>query len=345
MDPYPKLHLLNPDRLPHNRSQIIQSCTPAIREQLTSCTSILQSCSNAEALRYLNKISINSALKTDTSLAEAVSDEHNTQEKYIALVDDYMGVVRVSGDPLLVLIEGIFQGYRELLQEALMAGTSVDAQQWTNLRNGFESMLRYIAQQPVNRSADAPLYLPTTTRECHDDYDPLRRWVLGHHVFYVLIQSLIVAIDCFNSEIESDNLEEAETALALATVLMWSSESALRFAGDFSVTGYNDVVRPSMMPPHAPPGLSGQFSRDHVYLVKFMTGLKQIFAHLHPSLRPQHEQFMQALQTAYESHKFVCDRFVSSEQGSLRMNATSKNTAADVLEGLKKVRLKTVKPL
>ncbi|MEC4891466.1 MAG: hypothetical protein SAL07_06850 [Oscillatoria sp. PMC 1051.18] len=347
MEQYSKLYLTRPEQLPRHREEISQNCSLEVQSAIADCTYKLRSSNDADALRHIretfNWILLNFPSVVARHQTVTKSVERNEKDYYVEIVDNYMGVVRVDGDPFFVLLQSILQAYSELLEEALSVGTSIKAPKWRNLRHAFESILSYLAQESIPPSADPCLTISPRSNPADNNDNPLRRWVIGHHVFYVLIQSLIVALNCFHAEMKAENFQEAEVAIAIATSLMWGAESALRFTGDFSSSQFQDVVRPSMMPPNAPSGLSGQFSMDHLYLVKLLSKLKPMLANLNHSLMTQHQQFTKAFEATYEAHKFVCGKFVGINSQSLRMNSSSKKSAVDVLNDLKILRLKNLK--
>lgn len=79
----------------------------------------------------------------------------------------------------------------------------------------------------------------------------LQRWHAGHHVFFVLIQGIIVALTRFERALAAGNITAAREALRVASVLMVASAAAMRFAGMYSRTAYDDAVVPTMSPPNA----------------------------------------------------------------------------------------------
>ncbi len=342
MSHHPTLYLLNVEQLPHNRAEIRQATTISVNQALGTCTSIFPCPSDAEVLtrvidaRGMIPIEIESAtyVHQDRAMVNERPEEH----------DYFFNIVRVSGNPLRVLAHSILQAYGELLEDTLAEGTSLNSSEWSRLRAAFDTMLHYISQEPAQPLVNTSRYLPTASSHSRGEPDPLRRWRIGHHVFLTLIQNLVVAFGCFGSAITSNDLPEAVVALELATILMWGSASALRFAGDFQPQQYEAVVRPVMMPPNLEPGFSGLQSRDHYYLIKSLSRLKPVFMKLDPYLRSQHHQFLQAFDAAYEAHKLVCARFKGNELPSLRMNLDAKQSAVDVLDQLKHVRLRNLQP-
>ena len=340
MSHYPTLYLLNVEQLPHNRNDMYQATTTSISQALAICTSLASHSSVAEVLtsvseaRNMIPIEIKPAISVnqDQALAMERPEEH----------DSFFNIVRVDGDAFHVLVYSTLQSYSELLEDALTEGTSLDLWEWSRLRVAFDAMIHYISHKPVQPLVNVSYHLPTKNSYSCEQRDPLHRWRIGHHVFITLIQDLVVAFGCFSGAITSDDLSEAEVALELATILMWGSASALRFAGDFHPQQYETLVRPAMMPPNLEPGFSGLQSRDHYYLIKSLSRLKSVFKRLDPCFQSQYYQFLQAFDAAYEAHKLVCSRFKGDQQPSLRMQAEVRHTAIDVIDQLKHARMRNL---
>src|SRR5204862_471760 len=137
---------------------------------------------------------------------------------------------------------------------------SSDAEALTHVRDALNMLPMEIVAMAIGNGWD-PATGNETAGDEYDDYfgvvrvsgDPLRRWRVGHHVFFALIQSLVVTFHWFSSAIAAADLDAAQAALELAATLMWGSAAAFRFAGDFPPEEYDEVVRPSMMPPNLAP--------------------------------------------------------------------------------------------
>jgi hypothetical protein len=167
----------------------------------------------------------------------------------------------------------------------------------------------------------------------------LRRWVQGHHVFLILIQGLIISLNCFESAFNDDAREESLNALELATALMDGSSAALHHAGDFPSVVYEETVRPTMMPPNVPPGMSGILARDHRHLIKLLHSQRPLYGALEPTLKQKYNEFVTAFGRAYDAHKLVCAHFRGGERPSL-LNGEAEQSGVELLEELKRSRLK-----
>jgi hypothetical protein len=171
----------------------------------------------------------------------------------------------------------------------------------------------------------------------------LARWKKGHHVFFLFLQGLIMSVHRFERALKLRNNLKAGKALSTATNLMWGSAAALRYAGDFPEKIYDNFVRVSMSPPNVNDGFSGLLSFDHAVLIRQLIQLKETFKQLPPDLKKQHQRFVWAMSTAYDSHKYVCASFKGGEVKSLRMSESSDKTSVEVLESFKQNRLKLIK--
>lgn len=335
------LSILKAEELPRSRDKIRQNITACISRALAITSCISPDSSDSEALTYMHKA-------LDIIAINATTSTYNQQEKAKLPFDryeehdDFFRVVRVSGNPLSILIHSIIKAYYLLLEDSIAAGVTLNKSEWQRLRMSFEAMLAYL-RETIFDTCDKPDLRLETQTVAKRALDPLRRWRLGHQVFSSLIQSLIVILNCFGHAFNANNLQDAYAALELATCLMWGSASALRFAGDFQPVSYERIVRPAMMPPNLEPGFSGLQIRDHRYLLKILQELKPIFAKMDDHLYNRHRQFSQAMEATYEAHKFVCGRFKGCEEPSLRMNANAKMSSVDALDQLKHSRLRSVK--
>lgn len=174
--------------------------------------------------------------------------------------------------------------------------------------------------------------------------NPLARWRVGHHLFFVLIQGLVLALRRFELALEAGSTQDAASRLESATSLLWASAIAMRFAGDFEPEKYDHEVRPTMTPPQVPDGFSGLLSQDHHAMVETLKRLRPVFAAPPPGLERSRDRFVAALDSAYRCHMFVCRRFAGDEAPSLRTATGNARSAVQVLEKFHRSRVETVEP-
>lgn len=147
--------------------------------------------------------------------------------------------------------------------------------------------------------------------------NPLNRWKVAHHLFFVLIEGLILAHRDLLEALEQNDVEKAMASFNLASQLFWGSTGAFRFGTDYTAEDYESVVRPSMGPPTYTPGFSDLQSIDHTALLNLISKLTPYFKNLSELLKPAYQGYLSALNTVYENHAYVCERFVGEKGGSL----------------------------
>lgn len=227
--------------------------------------------------------------------------------------DRYFRVRRVETTaPLAAFYEATVIAYYRLLAESL-EGHSLTPVELGYLRGALEGVLLRLQtpdRSPASRSLRRPAVAFATPPR--GQVDVLRRWVRGHHAFFVMIQALLLAHEWLSRAMRSGEPARIQAMLNWATELWWAAGAAFRFAGDFEQDLYATIVRPSMCPPHVSDGFSGLHSPDHTEL---MGQLKASRAALddrcltHPV---EHRSYLSALSSVYDSHVYVCEEFVGN---------------------------------
>jgi hypothetical protein len=332
-------YLLTPDDLPRSRGACVaRGDAAAALALITACA---PSCSDATALAVAGQAVARLALHPQ-ALEPVGTDPHETERNRSN--DEAFGIVRMRGDVVPILVNSTLQGYVALLEEALAGGVNIGGEDWGKLRGAF-GLLFHIFQYgslegftvPDRRAA--PGDAPSADAASHS---ALSRWIRGHHLFMVLIQGLVISFSSFHREVDAGQIDEAGDSLRAATCLMVASGAALRFTGGFTYSAYEREVRPTLMPPIAPEGLTGLYWRDHEYLIARLTRARAIFTSLDPLLRAPLYAFHDALKETYDSHKLVCASFVGTEQPSLLMATRTQKSAVETLDHFKRVRLNLV---
>ncbi len=130
----------------------------------------------------------------------------------------------------------------------------------------------------------------------------MERWIVGHHLFFVEIQAIILAIDAYERA-------QSDANLRAVAALLRGSTASMQFAGNFARADY-EVVRASMA--DLENDFSGTFSADHRVMMRKLATLKRL-------ADPASAAFLElknALEEAYKAHAHVCRRFVG-DAGSL----------------------------
>lgn len=260
--------------------------------------------------------------------------------------DNYCRIERVTGEwSRVIYVHSVLRAYEELIEEMLEGGTMVTSRQWYNLRAAFDSMLLFLNGDFAAKPAPEEAYVTSIRWKVGQRPDAVARWIRGHHIFIVLIQSLITTVNCFISAYSVRDLKLSAMTLDTATRLFDGCSASLNFAGDFSAREYESTVRPSMMPPNVPPGMSGVLARDHEHLMHLLRGQMQVPADLDPRLREHYQQFLSAFGNTYEAHKLVCSRFVGDDRPSLLNRDGEAEAAVAVLDKVKMSRLRSFNQL
>jgi hypothetical protein len=270
------------------------------------------------------------------SLGEPVGEDPDESEANRAN-DIAFGIVRTDAPPAPVLIDAALASLSGVLDLAADRGIGLDRRDWTDLINGFDTLLAWLAN-PRTVPARPPVPAAQGIREVRAD-DALRRWVRGHHVFMVFAQGSALAARNLSHCAAAGDMEGAVVATRVATALMCSSRAALRFAGDVTNLAYRSEIRPTLMPPVAPPKMSGLRWRDHEALVRQLAAARDGFAWLarsHPELL---QGFRAELEATYLAHRGVCESFVGTESPSLLATSRSERSAVGVLDQFRELRL------
>ncbi|MDQ9126174.1 hypothetical protein RDT67_07020 [Serratia fonticola] len=164
----------------------------------------------------------------------------------------------------------------------------------------------------------------------------LLRWKVGHQVFFLFIQSTLMALMNIERFYHEKNRDSGRKSLRDASCMMEASALAMRFAGDFPKKDYEKIIRPSM-----PEKFSGLGSMDHAYMVKSLAGLRKNKAAMKEFYGKDYDEFVLSLAKAYDAHIYVCDKFVENKK-SLRTTSAEKS-ATNLLGEFKNKRVQLIK--
>jgi hypothetical protein len=148
-----------------------------------------------------------------------------------------------------------------------------------------------------------------------------------------------MACACLGDQAARGDADGALVAATVATRLMWASRGALRYAGDAAQPEYDAEIRPTLMPPVAPPKMSGLRWRDHEALVRALTDSTKGWAWLAERDDAPLAEFRDALGATYDAHRGVCAHFVGERSTSLLANSSSSRSAVSVLDQFRRIRL------
>ncbi len=167
----------------------------------------------------------------------------------------------------------------------------------------------------------------------------LRRWVRGHHAFFVLIQGLLLGHEQLVRAMRAGQPLRIQAMLDWTVELWWASAAAFRLAGDFDAHAYATVVRPSMSSPHVSEGFSGLHSADHTELIGMLKATRSAIEDRCVTHPAEHRSYLWALSSVYDSHVYVCEEFVGDGSSLKSSGSRYGARATAVLAGpLKRAR-------
>jgi hypothetical protein len=155
----------------------------------------------------------------------------------------------------------------------------------------------------------------------------------------VFAQGCALTLACLRRCAGQDDTPAAAAAATAAIGLMWGSQGALSFAGDLAQDEYVAEIRPTLMPPIAPPKMSGLHWRDHEALVAELAAADDSWRWLAVSRPDLLREFRAALGATYEAHRGVCASFVGDSSPSLLATKGSSRSAVSVLAQFERRRL------
>ena len=163
------------------------------------------------------------------------------------------------------------------------------------------------------------------------------RWQAGHHLFFSLVQGLILTFNKFEAHLENQQMDHARLELERATQILWGVSATFKLTGDFGDEAYDQYVRTEMF--GYAEGFSGLWSHDHDFLVKtVLRRLKPFFKSPPPQFGETIAKFQQAFAVMYDSHKYVCEKF-EGDAPSLLMGADSQKSAGEMIDIFKRNRM------
>ncbi|MDG4768609.1 hypothetical protein O7632_31635 [Solwaraspora sp. WMMD406] len=268
---------------------------------------------------------------TDTAqsstTAEVGSPEADYQEH-----DRYFRVVRTRSQPGVTFFKGLRMAHLAVSSNAQENGLSaLSFEEFARLSDGLDSLLNYAAHGSQSGIGADQAALPAapagpTTPQLLDEVSTTagERWLVGHQLFFALMQGSIVGLTGFLRASADGRAADARDALGVAAAFMRSSTAAFRFTCDFTPVDYERLIRPAMAPPAVRAGFSGLQTRDHAYLMSLFAEVRVMRSKIGTDIVDSaFEEFVDATVEAYEAHQLICSRFGGDVLPSLRMAARS----------------------
>lgn len=289
---------------------------------------------------YLDRLQELMARLPSASEGLMTDDQRETQENRDN--DVAFGIERHQGDCVALMINATLEAVIQVGELAERNGTSLSHSEWNDMMATAEAILQGIATPRAIPEASI-LFQPAKAKAGEDSQDPLQRWVRGHLLFMVLCQGMNLSTQLLIGAARNQDLELACAQANKLIQLMDISRITLEFAADLSSQQYLSQIRPTLMPPIAPPKMSGINWRDHVVMIRLMRQSTPAW-HFIEQAKPALAQRMRSvLAEVYAAHRGVCEKFVGEENTSLLAKENTTTAAGQVLEGLKMSRLKLLK--
>jgi hypothetical protein len=269
-----------PENLPATELELAPSAAMA-RQVLE----YLEACPQPKSLeQYLSTLREIRAQLPSNSTGLITDDSRESQENRDN--DFAFGIERHRGNTVALLVNAVLNAATQTGELVRRSGTSLDHSEWSDMMSGPQVILQAIANARFTSESRVRFQAPKSKVE-EDDKDPLRRWVRGHLLFMVLCQGMSL---CTNLLISAGQDKDLELACAQANrliQLMNISRITLEFATDLSSQQYVSQIRPTLMPPIAPPKMSGINWRDHMVMISSMrqsTAAWNFIARTYPQL-------------------------------------------------------------
>jgi hypothetical protein len=254
--------------------------------------------------------------------------------------DRYFHVRRIAAAEGSAFLRTILLAAVLFHSELASRSAAGDPRRFAAVAGGLTALLGYIAGLPLAPVEHAALDEPAAQAA----FDAMHRWIIGHQIFAALTQGIIFSLQEFEAAVRDRDEARARQALKVCADLMLASASAFHFTADFPPAAYTDVVRPSMMGQAVGEGFSGLLSVDHRRLVATLVRIRPLMAQTAQRLAAEHERLKYALDQVYGDHKYVCARFVGTEQPSLRCPNASPLSGVEQLDRYQRSRMELLRP-
>ena len=143
------------------------------------------------------------------------------------------------------------------------------------------------------------------------------RWILGHQTFHVQLVAMLSVLERCRQSLEVGARPVLVRSLADLRRLLDASTANMIYTASFSPHYYEQVVRPSMMPPHLSPGFSGQLSLEHRLMMDEFKNLAVALrnrwgdrSRWPAEVAQAWKEVAQAIRHNRRHHGLVCQRFV-----------------------------------
>ncbi|MDX7990724.1 hypothetical protein [Xenorhabdus littoralis] len=254
--------------------------------------------------------------------------------------DKSFWIERHKGESASLLIKATLGATVQVSELVERWGTNLSPDEWDQIISTVDAILHTITK-PRSMPQIRKYSLALPTRKEEPDI-PFRRWVRGHLLFMVLCQGMSLSLNLMISAAQDNDLELAHAQANRIIQLMDISRITLEFATDLNQEQYLSEIRPTLMPPIAPPKMSGINWRDHEVLIRLMRQSTATWDFIEQTYPKTVERMRSVLTDVYTAHRNVCEKFVGESSSSLLGRKKAATPAGQILEGLKKTRMSSL---
>ncbi|SEM94634.1 hypothetical protein [Lihuaxuella thermophila] len=151
------------------------------------------------------------------------------------------------------------------------------------------------------------------------------RWKQGHQIFHVLLVVMNTALEVSLDSVRHRDWSCVSSSLQRLTVLFNASTAVMKYSADFPRHLYEDLIRPSMMPPFLSPGFSGQLNTEHHVMLENFRNLRTMLMKELGEVQQWPADLAKAWTSLVKSqvynrkhHGLVCQKFVDGGTSLLR---------------------------
>lgn len=150
-----------------------------------------------------------------------------------------------------------------------------------------------------------------------DERTAITRWKLGHHAFHLYLVAMNTLLEDALEAAKSTQWPSLARSLRDFTALLDATTASMKYASDFPSRLYDDLVRPSMMPPFLSPAFSGELNKEHELMLDQVKELRRRLKNAASAGEEPPEEVAEALSKLRSAtvrnrrhHMLVCEKHV-----------------------------------
>lgn len=236
--------------------------------------------------------------------------------------ENYFQIKRVKIKNVDLVFDNLLRSFYEMICDCLAQGHTLPLSYFENIfltiRNVMDS----------KEGSHRPLFSKDSfisIKQKKSIQDPLKRWMLGHYLFFSIIQVLILVHNSIL--LKKKDSSPWQGSLWKAGNLFFVSIAAFQYGTNYSSLNYQENVRPSMGLAHFPSGFSDLNSIDHRALLSCIKKVRT--SKIFDTSAKSHIYYRNAISSVYDNHSHVCAKAVGKST-SLLQNAGDTESSASL---------------